>query len=945
MNIEQCTINHLTNPLGYQLREPTFAWKVVDSQGQRQISARIIVSQHDDLNDPIVDTDWSNELDSLGTTCLSEAVLKPRTRYYWTVGVRTDAGEETTSGLNWFETGKLGEPWSAQWITADCGERLPVLSTTIDLKDNKRVESARLYISGLGMYEACIDDMKIGDELFAPGYTDYDQWVQYQTYDVTDMVVSGSILGVMLADGWYASRMGFESRAGDPGIYGQERKLIAELHVVYEDGSETVIGTDDKHWTAKASTITFSGIYDGEHRDDTLIDGAVVSCSVTDAPSGRLEARLSPPVTVHERFSARIVHQIDDVTVLDLGQNFSGIFRLSVNEPKGREVHLQFGEVLQNGDFYRDNLRTALAEYRYISEGRPAVIEPKFTFYGYRYVRITGVENLQEEDFMGYAVYSRLGIRGRLTTGSDLVNRLIANVRWGFKSNAVDTPTDCPQRDERLGWTGDAQVFCPTACYLEDGYAFYGKYLHDMAAEQSNNNGMVPEYIPALRHTTTAAVWGDAATFIPWTLYRFFGDTSILATQYESMKAWVEWVRRTDESGNGRMWGKRFQYGDWLALDKRHRTEEETMGGTDAGYVAYVYYMASADILARTAELLKHEKDAVEYRNLSDRVREWIEYEYFTPSGRCCCETQCALLLALKYHLSADETWTRERLRTLFRDNDDKLETGFVGTSILNPTLSDSGLSGLAYTLLLNEEYPGWLREIKLGATTIWERWNSIRDDGSISGTQMNSLNHYSYGAIAEWIFAYAAGIRQVESADGAGFRHALIAPEVNWKIRHIEASYDSAAGEYRVAWRCLDTNHIEIEITVPFGCQADIRLPLAASDAFTDDRNPLFGNVVDGICHVGPGAYHARYRTSQALVATYSSAMPIGQLLSYEPTRRAIQSVLPMSESTKVPSIVQGVPLADMLRAHGEMMGLGNPDSVNAVIDSLDQALAGVAE
>lgn len=885
MKIIECKVNHVANPVGYEIKSPVFSWKVMEAKGKRQLSAKVRVSLAEDMTDCIVDTGFRTDIDSLGFK--AEMELLPRTRYYWDVTVRTDAAEETPSAVRFFETGKMNEPWAAKWISCEqqpmtaegntqgAFERHPVFLKRIQVHGKPR--NARLYVCGLGLYEAYCNGKKIGVECLTPYCNNYNRWLQYQTYDITEQLAeSGGTaeLAILLGKGWYCGRFGFNDPLGQ-GYYDHHWRLIAELHMAGEDGSETVVGTD-KTWEVRRSNICFSNIYDGEQVDDTLEAPAaepVIVCSKKargkgcpgrdEMPKGALCGRFSLPVTVHEAFRPiALLRTPAGEQVLDMGQNFAGVFRLHVNEPKGAKIRLQFGEILQSGNFYRENLRSAKAEYVYVSDGTEKDIIPHFTFYGYRYAKVEGIRDLHIEDFTGLALYSGIEETGRLSTGSDLVNRLISNVRWGLKSNFVDVPTDCPQRDERMGWTGDAQVFSATACYLADSFAFYAKYLHDTATEQLDAGGKVCDVIPSVGNTGTSSVWGDASCIIPWNLYRFYGDIGILENQYESMKSWVNYVRKLDDKDHA--WGRMFHYGDWLALDHPSGKADEVMGGTDVDFIANVYYMGSAEIVSEAAALLGRDADARRYRLLAGKLRRFIGDEYYSKNGRCCMDTQTALLLTLKYHLSGDEKRIREALKKRFERSGGKLQTGFVGTPILCGILSDNGMVDLAYELLLNEEYPGWLHEVKLGATTIWERWNSVLDDGSISSTGMNSLNHYSYGSIAEWLFAHGAGIRQREG--DSGFRHAYLAPELNGKLRSLRAEYDSPSGTYKTEWKILDENHVELRVTVPFGCEAALLLPHASASVFANRSNPLFSRVENGACLLAAGEYAVVYETDAPL-------------------------------------------------------------------------------
>ncbi len=857
MRIYDAKVNHLENPLGFRFTRTVFSWKVADAKGTKQAWARIRVAEDELFSCVVYDSGCDSE--ASGIAYPVELALKPRCRYFWTAAVGTEAGEEAESPVQWFETAKLEEAWEGKWITCDNGiKRHPFFEK--EIMPEKPVKSARLYICGLGLYEAFWNGEKIGEEYLTPYSNDYHEWVQYQTFDVTKQLQQDGKLSVLLGNGWYKARFGFTAKE-DVGFYGNEWKLIAEIRVTYADGTEAVIGTDES-WTVRRSNILFSNLYDGEIVDDTLEALPQEQAVLTDGPRGELTARMSLPVCVHEIFEpVELLHTPAGEAVFDMGQEFTGIFTLKVHEPAGTKIHIQTGEILQEGNFYHANLRTAKSEYIYISNGDETIIKPHFTFYGYRYVKVQGVSNLRKEDFKGLALYSSLKAVGSITTGHALVNRLIENVRWGLQSNFVDVPTDCPQRDERMGWTGDAQVFSPTAMYLKDAYAFYAKYLYDMAREQAVLDGKVPDVVPSCGVESTACVWGDAACIIPWNLYVFYGDKSILEDQFTGMKAWVDYIRRVD--GNNHGWRYVFHYGDWLALDHPVGGAEQVMGGTDEEFIANLYYAVSAGLVAKAAKVLGLQREEEEYRRLSEEQLAEVKREYYSATGRCCIKTQTALLLTLKYGLSENVELTKQQLRKLLEDNGGRLKTGFVGTPLICNILTDNGMEDLAYGLLLNEEYPGWLYEVKLGATTVWERWNSLLEDGTISGISMNSMNHYAYGAVLEWMFRHVAGINVVEEAPGGNM--VRMEPLLHPGLGHVEASYDAPAGKYQVRWELSDAEHVKISVTIPFGCRALLKLPLAPEEIYQDSANPMFLDVENGVCRLQAGRYQVQYRLTHS--------------------------------------------------------------------------------
>ncbi len=911
MRITNGKTNHIFNPLGYSIPKPVFTWCVEESRGKRAAESRVAVSLREDMKEPLWDSGFDGDITALGYT--PDIMMTPRTRYYWTVAVRSDAGEEAVSPVQWFETGKLEEPWAGRWITCppcrntDGGEeRHPVFEKVI--RPEKKLRTARLYICGLGLYEAEIDGVKVGEEYLSPGCNNYNGWLQYQTYDVTELLQEGGLLAVTLGNGWYKGRFGFEK--SEKGFFGDAFKLIAEVRLRYADGTESVIGTDES-WTVRRSRIVFSNIYDGEKWDATLPETAAVPallCPEEDCPKVPLTGRYSPPVIVHKTLRPVLLHTPAGETVFDLGQNMAGSFAYRVQIPEGRTLRLRFGEQLQDGCFCRENLRTAKEEFVYISDGEPVVLRPRFTCFGGRYVLVEGVGNPDPEDFTALCYTSRMERIGYLETGNELVNRLISNIEWSRLDNFIDVPTDCPQRDERMGWTGDAEVFAPTACFLADTYVFYRKYLHDIDTEQQERGGQVPNVVPSCGIQGTSSAWGDAATIIPWTLYLFTGDKTILEEQFASMKAWVDYITEVD--GNACGWRKAFHYGDWLALDRIRRESGECRGATDEGFIADVYYRYSAQILSRTAEVLGYSEEAVKYGTLADALEKRIRDEYFTPTERCAVPTQTGLLLALRHGL-ADPARTAADLRKKLASNDNKLDTGFVGTPLLCNVLSEHGMSDLAETLFLNEEYPGWLHEVRMGATTIWERWDSLDENGHFSSTGMNSLNHYAYGSVAEWLFRHLAGLQPLEP----GFTKARLAPSPVWELKNLDCSYHSAAGLWKIHWDIVDDEHLHLEVTVPFGCSALLSLPFCEEEEL----------------ELQTGSYEFSYRTAKPMHQRVSIDDTLAGLLANPKAKAVLVRMMP--QITQLPERLKGIPL----RAAASRLG---GEKAEALLEKLERML-----
>jgi alpha-L-rhamnosidase len=872
MRITTMLTNRTRNPLGLELGAvPRLSWLVEDGEGEGLPAFRVQVALDGSFGTPLWDSGFREDLDPLA--CPVRGIeWRSRTRYYWRVALRRD-GRETLSETAWFETAKLAEPWTARWIgPGTSGQDFdpawhPVLSRVF--KAAKKPASARIYLCGLGLYQLSVNGEAAGDECLSPGLCAYDKWLPYQTFDLTDHIREGeNRLEIALGNGWYKGRYGLARNREFH--YGEEFACIAELHLRREDGSSEVIATDTENWQARRSTVLASGIFDGEVRDDTLDTEKVYGVKGVTVNPPLPQPRRSPGIKIMGRLKpAALIKTPAGETVLDLGQNLVGWLEFKNRAPRGAEVHLQFGEVLQGGNFYRDNLRTALAEYRYTSGGLEEAIRPRFTFYGFRYVKLTqwpGPVSL--DDFSALVLYSDMRETGKIRTGNPKVNKLFENTLWGQRGNYLDVPTDCPQRDERMGWTGDAEMFFGTGSFNYDVYAFFSKYCYDLYQEQKALDGNVPVVVP--KHDVAQAgscAWGDAATIIPWGMYVKYGDPAILEQQYGSMKGWVDYIRRRDrETGDRRLWRGDFHYGDWLSLDVEDPVGNR-FGGTERIYLASCYYRYSSLLTARAARVLGKTEEAEYYEKLSESVREAVVREYFSPAGRLALNTQTAYVLALFMDIVPPQ-W-RERtayaLRLKLKESNYHLRTGFIGTPFLCRVLSENGDNDIAYRLLLQEDFPSWLYEVNMGATTIWERWNSILPDGSISDTGMNSLNHYAYGSIVEWLYRNAAGIRPLESSPG--FRRFRLAPQPNRRLGSIEAEYRSASGLIKSSWAYLENGELELRCTVPFGTTAEYILP---------EKDGSGGGEV---LELAAGDYHWRYLPESAKGPPVNFDTPLSEL------------------------------------------------------------------
>lgn len=826
MYISRLRVNHKKNPLGFNLAKIHLSWEVKAVCGKWAVETRIIVSESSNMEKLVYDSGVQENYHE--NQMLVSFDLKPRTRYYWQVEVKDDKGDCAKSNPAWFETGKLQESWTAKWIgTEENEKRMPLLYKEFELKE--KPESVRWHVCGLGLYEAYVNEKKAGREFLMPGYHCYDSFLEYQTLDVTELLSQGkNKIAVLLGEGWYKGRFGFD---GDyRNLYGNQKKCIGELHIRYANGQEECIVTDSS-WKAEESSICENGIYDGEHIDETLEHKML---SVEEIEETRpLVERFNPRIHKVEEFQPVSVKQEDEALLLDFGETVTGWVEITGAFETGQKVMMQYGEVLQKGRFYRDNLRTAKAEFTYVSKGKGETIRPHFTYYGFRYVKIKGLNPEKEYKFIAYRIMSDIERTGWVATDHDKVNHLLENTLRSQKCNFLDIPTDCPQRDERMGWTGDAGIFASTACFHMDSGSFFHHYMKNMQAEQEKCNGAIPFFVPRPKvkkeeHTNPfyldsgAAVWGDAATLIPWRLYQFYGDKAMLEEQYPVMKAWVDYeYERTKENEIPYLWQNDRQLGDWLALDNGNINNP--IGKTDSGFIASVYHYWSTKMVKEAAESLGLEESKV-YAEREKEIRNAI-LNYYFPDKKFCLEytqTACALLLYLKLYPEGEREVITAKLAELLKKNNGHLNTGFVGTPILCMALSENGKNQLAYDLLLNEDYPGWLHEVNLGATTVWERWNSLEEDGSISGTGMNSLNHYAYGSIAEWIYRYMCGLNP---SIGEAVKMTIY-PMPDQRLKKAEGSWRSVFGKYVCAWNWKSEQEVVCNIEVPFNANARFILP-----------------------------------------------------------------------------------------------------------------------
>lgn len=834
MRISQLRVNNVEHPLGFQVEPLSFSWKVEESGNAKKMqSARIQIFQEEEL---LYDSGEDEKANS--TDYQVEMELKPRTRYTWSVEVKADNGE-VEKAESCFETGKMQEAWYGKWIAPQPEDEdiHPIMRKIFEADSEHINKPARLYLCGLGVYEVYINGKKVGKEYLAPGYHSYDFHLQVQTYDVMKYLQAGeNEIEIWLGEGWFKGRLGFDG--GYTNLYGEYCCAIGELYI----GTETnpIVCTDES-WEYCKSPILESNIYDGEIYD-ARVEVALKEQDVwkevalrSPEKCGALGDRYSLPIVKHEEFHPELIQTPKKEMVLDFGQNLTGWVEIDAELSKGTTVTLSASEIQQDECFYRDNLRTAKAEFTYISNGTKAHARPHFTFYGFRYMKVQIRETLDGKDvteewiskvtFTAYHLRSDFEQTGKIVTGDNKVNQLFSNALWGQKDNFLDVPTDCPQRDERLGWTGDAQIFSETACYNMYMPAFYRKYLWDMRAEQSILEGSVPNVVPRLKEGMVSEYgscpWADAGVIIPWNVYQQYGNRTLLAECYPGMKAWVDCQKKKEEAlGGAHLIKDGFHFADWLALDNE---QPGPFGATDSLYIASAYYYKDAKIVAEAAKILGIAEESERYQKLAAEILNAIREKYFGEKGLCICQTQTGSAIAIMFGLNpSDESRWQEGqiLAQRVQDNQGYLNTGFVGTTMLCPALTRTGHHDLAVQLLLNEEYPGWLYSVNMGATTIWERWNSVMPDGHLNVDGMNSLNHYSYGSIEAWMYGDVCGIRPAE----AGFKKAVIMPHADKRLGYAECTMDTSAGCYKISWKYEDDT-VVYKVEVPFDAEAEFKV------------------------------------------------------------------------------------------------------------------------
>lgn len=903
VTVSSIRIEHLRKNLGIGISQPRLSWQVeTELTNWRQTAYEIACFDADGR-----EREQTGRVESDQSVLIGWPFVPLQSRERIGLKVRVWGTDDSASAWSEPVTVEVGllQPadWRANFISPDWEEDTsksnpaPYLRREFDLREG--IQSARLYITALGVYEAQLNGKVIGDQVLAPGWTAYDQRLRYQTFDVTDLLKPGrNAIGAMLGDGWYRGRLGFGG--GRRNIYGENLALLAQLEIQYADGSSERI-ISDENWRAATGAILMSSIYDGETYDARLApigwaepgfddtDWTAVRKLEQDAasPLEILEAPLGPPVRRIETLAPVSISQSPaGKTLVDFGQNLVGRLSIEVRGAAGQTITLRHAEVLENGELGTRPLRMAEATDRYtLRGGEVESWEPRFTFHGFRYAEVEGWPGeLRPEAIRAVVVHSDMERTGWFECSDPLLNQLHQNVVWGMRGNFLDVPTDCPQRDERMGWTGDIQVFTPTATFLYDVRGFLQSWLIDLAVEQEKKGGAVPHVVPDILGAGGAAAWGDAAVIVPWVLYQRYGDPDILEAQFESMCAWVDYV--AEVAGDNYLWDTGFQFGDWL--DPTAPPDKPFMARTDKRIVASAYFAYSTAIVARTADLLGRTEEKTRYADLTEKAKTAFTREYVTPAGRLMGDAETAYALALMFDLlptAEQRQRAGDRLAELVRDSGYHIRTGFVGTPLICDALSSTGHFRTAYRLLKQQECPSWLYPVTMGATTIWERWDSMLPDGSINPGEMTSFNHYALGAVTDWMHRAVGGLAPAEP----GYRRLTIAPRPGGGLTHCRTRLRTPYGLAECAWKITDGT-IDMRVTVPPNTRALVTVP---------------GSDLDSI-EVGSGRWHwvADYKDPDER-GPYTVDDLVGEIIVDSASRDTVLNVL---KQAGAPGFVIGI-------------------------------------
>ncbi|MBN2851728.1 MAG: family 78 glycoside hydrolase catalytic domain [Clostridia bacterium] len=823
-----------TQNISLATKTPQFSWKLQSSHHSvMQRTYRITVFSN---GETVWDSKTVHSNQSINILYDGTQLL-PDNEYSYLIRISDNYNETAISAMKTFRTSHFLEPWKAKWISSGYKNPLngskPVTVFRKEIFINKEVIKAYIIASALGLYTFYINGERVGKDYFTPGYSPYHQYIQYQTYEISNLLKKGSNTVIAyLANGWYCGRF-----AGKNNFYGDETALIAEISMNFSDQTKERFITD-RSWTCtEDGPILFSEFYDGEIYDsnrnnlDELLFQPVKQVEISS--KSKLVPHFGTTVNKQEeRKPIREIKRTDDSVIVDFGQNFSGWIKLTMKTLERKEVVIRHAEVLdQNNELYTANLRSAKATLTYLSHGgEEETYEPYFTYMGFRFAEIKGLRPDEIIDITGIVVYSTMEITGSFSCSDEKINQLQKNILWGEKSNFFEIPTDCPQRDERLGWTGDLAVFASTAVFNMDASLFLKKWLTDVRLEQGKD-GAMPLTVPDSRinnmDKTAVAGWGDAAILVPYANYLAYGNKQQLETQYESMKKWVEKEKRescqiTSENQTRKyLWTTGFQYGDWLApFETAPKWKEK------GKYLATAYFANSTRLLSEVAAILGKKEDHSKYLKLFEKIKKAFCDEFLKEDGKLSGDFQSLYVCALYFRLLPDEAVEKaaEQLADKIKENNGCLSTGFLGTPYITFALSDNNRLKEAYDLLLNEKNPSWLYPVNRGATTIWERWDALLENGEVhSEGNMVSFNHYAYGAVGDWLYKTVAGLKP-DYING-GYKKFTIEPKPGGGLTSCRLTVNSPYGEIRIFWEIVE-NQFSIKVTIPANSQAKIVLP-----------------------------------------------------------------------------------------------------------------------
>jgi len=847
---------NLSNPMGIDVTQPRFSWQLTgERRSLRQTAYEIRVAKDATSLLKNKNLSWTSgkmNSDSSVHVSYKGPALESGVKYYWQVRASDNYGNTSAwSEPAFWQMGLSGPAdWKAQWIEQGFMEDTVTRPAPLfrrEFNAVKKIGSATAYITAHGLYEGFINGKRIGTFELTPGWTSYNKRLQYQTYDVTDLLQQGSnVIGMTLANGWYR---GYLAWNGNKNSYGKDIALLFQLDIVYSDGSRESIVSDGS-WKSATGNITYSEIYHGEIIDARkertrwlrpgYDDKNWSGVGAKDYDKSVLVATQNEPVKEHETFQpVKITTTPKGEKVIDFGQNLVGWVIVKANGNAGDTITISHAEVLDKaGNFYTDNLRAAKARAIYILRGgSEEIFQPHFTFFGFRYIRIDGHPGeIKPENFTAVALYSDMQRTGSFSCSNELVNQLQHNIQWGQKGNFLDVPTDCPQRDERLGWTGDAQVFSRTAAFNMNVNNFFAKWLKDVAADQQPN-GSVPHVIPNVLGPGAGGStgWADVCTIIPWNMYLAYGDRKILEQQYKSMKAWVEFMKSKSKND---LWNTGFHFGDWLF----YRPFDDNDGRsavTDKYFIAQCFYAHSTQLLIKAADVLGKKEDVAMYTQLLQKIKEAFVKEYVTPNGRLISGTQTAYVLALNFEMlpESQRADAAKQLADNVKSYGNHLTTGFLGTPYLCHVLTRFGYDSVAYKLLLQKTYPSWLYPVRMGATTIWERWDGIKPDSTFQTPSMNSFNHYSYGAIGDWMYRTVAGIDTYE--DAPGYKRIKIMPHTSDSLSYAKADLKTYYGTISSNWK-RNIDNYEFDIEIPANTRATVYIPAKSIESVKENNTPL---------------------------------------------------------------------------------------------------------